>query len=143
MDNRAGFLETMRENLVVMRDALVEEQTRTLRNNKEEESEQGDLYDQASSERDRELELILNEMDREKLLDIEDAIERIEEGSYGICEECDGDIAHRRLEVMPFTTVCVQCKSEKEKLSRELKRYEEERKYSKLDNIKEREEDEE
>ena len=142
MDNRVAFLETTREKLVVMRDALIEEQTRKLRDTKEEESEQGDLYDQASSDRDRELELILNEMDREKLLEIEDALERIEDGSYGVCEECDGDVAHRRLEVMPFTTVCVQCKSEKEKLSREMKRYEEERKYSKLDSIKEREDEE-
>ena len=48
----------------------------------------GDIYDQASSERDRELGLLLGDREREKLKNIDEALLRLEEGEYGICEEC-------------------------------------------------------
>ena len=48
----------------------------------------GDIYDTASNERERELSLILGDRDREKLAEIEDALERIENGNYWICDEC-------------------------------------------------------
>jgi RNA polymerase-binding protein DksA len=62
----------------------------------------GDIYDQASSERDRELGLLLNDREREKLRNIDEALLRIEEGEYGICEECGCEIPIGRLRVMPF-----------------------------------------
>ncbi len=48
----------------------------------------GDIYDIASSERDRELSLILGDRDREKLSEIDDALGRINDSTYGVCEEC-------------------------------------------------------
>ncbi len=77
--------------------------------------EGGDVCDIASSDRERELRLRLNERGREKLRAIEEALERIEEGSFGICEQCGAKIPKARLKVMPFTTSCVACKSKQEK----------------------------
>lgn len=92
----------------------------------------GDIYDQASSERDRELGLLLGDREREKIHSIDEALLRIDEGDYGICEECDEDIPHGRLKAMPFTRHCVKCKSDLEKLQAQTKRVEEERAYREI-----------
>lgn len=75
----------------------------------------GDIYDIASSERERELTLMLGDRDREKLAEIEDALERIQENVYGTCEECGEPIAENRLRALPSTRVCVDCQSRHEK----------------------------
>lgn len=92
----------------------------------------GDIYDQASSERDRELGLLLGDREREKIHSIDEALLRIDEGEYGICEECDEDIPLGRLKAMPFTRHCVKCKSDLEKLQAQTKRVEEERAYREI-----------
>ena len=92
----------------------------------------GDIYDQASSERDRELGLLLGDREREKLRSIDEALLRIEEGDYGICEECDEDIPLGRLKAMPFTRHCVKCKSDLEKMQAQTRRVEEERAYREI-----------
>src|SRR2546428_13713424 len=51
-----------------------------------------DTYDLASDERDREINFILNDREREKLLAIDEALQRIKEKTYGICESCEGEI---------------------------------------------------
>lgn len=75
----------------------------------------GDAYDQASRERERDLGLMLSERDQRKLTEIDDALRRIEEGTYGICEECGSEIGSGRLKVMPFARVCVDCKGKIER----------------------------
>jgi len=75
----------------------------------------GDIYDIASKERDRELTLMLGDRDREKLSEIEDALERIKENVYGECEECGEPIAENRLRALPSTRVCVECQSRHER----------------------------
>ena len=92
----------------------------------------GDIYDQASSERDRELGLLLGDREREKIHSIDEALLRISEGDYGICEECDEDIPLGRLKAMPFTRHCVKCKSDLEKLQAQTKRVEEDRAYREI-----------
>lgn len=92
----------------------------------------GDIYDQASSERDRELGLLLGDREREKIHSIDEALLRIDEGDYGICEECDEEIPLGRLKAMPFTRHCVKCKSDLEKLQAQTKRVEEERAYREI-----------
>ena len=92
----------------------------------------GDIYDQASSERDRELGLLLGDREREKIHSIDEALLRIDDGEYGICEECDEDIPLGRLKAMPFTRHCVKCKSDLEKLQAQTKRVEEERAYREI-----------
>ena len=78
-------------------------------------SEIGDIYDLASNERERELTLTLGDRDRGKLSEIEDALERIGDGTYGECEECGEPISDNRLRVLPFTKVCIECQSKKER----------------------------
>jgi DnaK suppressor protein len=92
----------------------------------------GDIYDQASSERDRELGLLLGDREREKLHAIDEALLRIREGEYGICEECEEEIPLGRLKAMPFARHCVRCKSDLEKLQAQTKRFEEDRAYREI-----------
>ena len=70
-----------------------------------------DIGDEASDLSSRQLLLSLNEADRNKLREIDEALERIEEGTYGICEECGEPISLKRLEVKPTAIYCVECKS--------------------------------
>jgi DnaK suppressor protein len=80
--------------------------------------EGGDVCDIASSDRERELTLRLSERERTKLRAIEDALERIKDGTFDECEDCGSRIPIGRLRAMPFTTVCVKCQSDKEKKSK-------------------------
>lgn len=95
-----------------------------------------DTYDLASDERDREINFILNDRERGKLLAIDDALQRIKDKTYGICEcgcdNCEGDIRVGRLQILPFTTLCVRCQEEIEKESKQQGKSEEERTYRKL-----------
>lgn len=78
-----------------------------------------DTGDQASAEVDRNFMLRLREREQKLLKKIEDAIERIDDGTFGICESCGMDIDVRRLEARPVTTLCIDCKTlqeEEEKL---------------------------
>ena len=92
----------------------------------------GDIYDRASTERERELELLLGDREREKLHAIDEALLRIKEGEYGICEECEEDIPVGRLKAMPFTRHCVRCKSDLEKVKAQAKHFEEDRAYREI-----------
>lgn len=74
-----------------------------------------DMYDLADDERERQFSILLCNRDREKLELIDEALERLEEGTYGVCENCGTKIAESRLKVMPFARHCVPCKSKIEK----------------------------
>lgn len=114
------------ENLERFKIILLEEKRRILNDIEKlvkESNELGkdgtmDIGDEASDLSNRQLLLSLNEADREKLLEIDEALERIEEGTYGICEECGEPISIRRLEVKPTAIYCVECKSRLEKLQK-------------------------
>jgi DnaK suppressor protein len=75
----------------------------------------GDEGDRADNERTNEVTILLSARDKEKLLAIEDALERIQEGTYGTCEECGDEIGGGRLSVMPLAKSCVTCQSQLEK----------------------------
>ena len=92
-------------------------------------SEIGDLVDQAGDERDRELSLLLTGRDKEKLLAINEALEKVDEGTYGVCEECGDKIGAGRLKVMPLAKLCVLCQSSVEKETSVQRKAEEELKY--------------
>jgi len=75
----------------------------------------GDFYDDAESEKGRQLNHLLSERDRIKLAQIDDALEKIEEDTYGLCEECGCEIPKKRLTVLPFARCCIECQSEMER----------------------------
>ncbi len=69
-----------------------------------------DTVDVASQETDRKILLALRERDRQRASDIRRALRQLDEGAYGICEECGEPIAPARLKAFPTTTLCVHCK---------------------------------
>ncbi len=73
-----------------------------------------DPTDRASIESDRNFILRLRERERFLLVKIDEALERIETGEFGICESCGSEIGHRRLEARPVTTLCIDCKTKAE-----------------------------
>ncbi len=73
-----------------------------------------ELGDQASAEIDRNFMLKLKGRERKLLAKIDEAIEKIDNGTYGICEACGEEINLRRLEARPVTTMCIECKTEQE-----------------------------
>jgi DnaK suppressor protein len=78
----------------------------------------GDLYSYAETGTDnfeRETALNIATGETERLKDVADAIKRIEDGSFGVCEGCDEPIAKKRLEVFPAARYCIKCKSKIEK----------------------------
>jgi DnaK suppressor protein len=124
--------DEIRLQLLQLKEATLREISRSIKSGSEAkvgEETTGDIYDQASSERDRELELILSDRERQKLHNIDDALLRMKEGEYGICEECDEENPLGRLKAMPFTRHCVKCKSDLERLQAQTRRFEEERAY--------------
>lgn len=73
-----------------------------------------DPADRATAESDRAFTLRLRDRERKLIRKIQEAIERIEDGSYGICEECGEDISVARLKARPVTTLCIKCKARQE-----------------------------
>ena len=134
---RKDFLKKTKESLSEMKKQLLREIQERLKEESEGMKDEGrDTYDLASDERDREINMILSDREREKLVAIDDALQRIEDKSYGICEcgcdNCDGEIGMGRLKVLPFTRLCVRCQEETERESKQLKKADEERTYRRL-----------
>lgn len=77
-----------------------------------------DLGDQASAEIDRSFMLRLRGRERKLLKKIEDAIEKINQGTFGICDKCGEEIDIRRLEARPVTNMCIECKTQQEEEER-------------------------
>jgi len=73
-----------------------------------------ELGDQASAEIDRNFMLKLKGRERKLIKKIDEAIEKIDNGTYGICETCGEEINIKRLEARPVTTMCIECKTEQE-----------------------------
>ncbi len=130
---RREFLKQAAEMLEEMKRDLTKEMQGRVKGESEGVKDEGrDTYDLASDERDREINFILNDREREKLVAIDEALQRIKEKSYGLCESCEGEIQLGRLKVLPFTRLCVKCQEENEKESKRQKTLDEERGYRRL-----------
>ena len=75
-----------------------------------------DIADEAANIYNKQILLSLNESERLHLQEVDEALDRIGNGSYGICEECGGPIGLKRLEVRPVAKYCVPCKTKLEKI---------------------------
>jgi DnaK suppressor protein len=130
---RKAVLKNVREKLLEMRRQVMREIDNDLKQGREGAKDDGmDTYDLASEERDREISFLLSDRERGKLQAIQEALERIEDGSYGMCESCESEIAAGRLEALPFTRLCVSCQSDREKELKQARRFDDERTYRKL-----------
>lgn len=77
-----------------------------------------DPTDRASAESDRNFDLRVHERERKLIIKIKEALERIEDGTFGVCEECGEPIDLKRLEARPVTTLCIECKIAREREER-------------------------
>jgi DnaK suppressor protein len=77
-----------------------------------------DVGDQALMDLDRELGISLMEMRNRRRQAIDEALTRLNEGTYGICAECGVEISERRLEAVPFAKLCVECQAREELLEK-------------------------
>src|SRR5712692_7639849 len=126
---RKEFLQKARETLLETKKQLLREIQDRLKEETEGSKDEGrDTYDLASDERDREINFILNDREREKTMAIDEALQRIKDKTYGICEcaceNCEGEIRLGRLQILPFTRLCVRCQEETERESKMQRKFE-------------------
>ncbi|MBI5212152.1 MAG: TraR/DksA C4-type zinc finger protein [Nitrospirae bacterium] len=103
----------IRKNLLQQKELLLSEAGIAL-NTLPDETLFPELGDQASADIDRNFMLRLKGRERQLLKKIDEALEKIENGSYGVCEICGENINIKRLEARPVTTMCIECKTEQE-----------------------------
>ncbi|MDH5563983.1 MAG: TraR/DksA family transcriptional regulator [Nitrospirota bacterium] len=109
----------LRQILIAKREALIQEIKQQLGQSVSEEQQRRleaamDSGDQALVDLEREMGISLQEMrNRERQL-IDDALDSLEEGSYGMCADCGEEISEKRLHALPFARLCVECQSKRE-----------------------------
>jgi DnaK suppressor protein len=94
---------------------LVDEASQTLNGMSSEKALFPDPTDRASLESDRNFLLRIRDRERKLLLKIQEALKRIDEGTFGICQECGQEISESRLKARPVATLCVECKRKQER----------------------------
>ncbi len=112
------MLEYFRQKLLHWRAELLRESDETLAHLQEGGLQEADLADRASAETDRALELRTRDRERKLIAKIDAALTRIEDGSYGFCEETGEPIGVRRLEARPIATLSIEAQERHERLER-------------------------
>jgi DnaK suppressor protein len=104
------FRELLNDRL----DELLAEGSKTVNGMAKDSGRLPDPSDQATLVSEREFTLRMRDRERKLITKIKDALERIENGTYGICEECEEEISEGRLKARPVTALCIDCKSRQE-----------------------------
>lgn len=107
-------LQFFRDKLYEMLNEIQEKGQNTIENMSDGHEQYADPADRASLESDQYFTLRLRDRDRKLINKINEALERIEDGTYGTCEGCGEDISIPRLKARPVTTLCIDCKSKQE-----------------------------
>jgi DnaK suppressor protein len=107
-----ALLEKLKDALLRKRGEILATSTgtRPLPESMDVNSRQGDLADQASGNNEVHIALKLKQTDAKILQAIEEALVRMDKGTYGICRDCGEPVAAARLEAIPWTRVCITCK---------------------------------
>ncbi len=108
-------LEEFRELLQEQMDQLLREADKTVSEMTDEKTNFPDPTDRASLESDRNFELRIRDRERKLINKIREALERIDNGEFGECEDCGDEIGEARLKARPVTTLCIECKTEQER----------------------------
>jgi len=112
-------LADFEQQLIQWRDELEKGQYENMRAMHEQEQNAfPDPTDQASMEVERNFDLRIKDRERKLIRKINQALERIKNGEFGICESCGGNIGVKRLQARPVTTLCIDCKQEQEQQER-------------------------
>ena len=77
-----------------------------------------DPNDRASLESDRNFQLRIRDRERKLIIKMQEALKRMDDGVFGICEVCNGLISEKRLMARPVTTLCIDCKMKQEKMEK-------------------------
>ena len=107
-----------RLKLLTWREDILKEAKETLLHLQEENQNHPDIADRASSETDRAIELRARDRQRKLIAKIDEALSRIDDGTYGYCEETGDPIALRRLEARPIATLSVEAQERHERRER-------------------------
>jgi DnaK suppressor protein len=111
-------IEYFRQKLLQWRAELLADSTGTLRHLQEESLLKPDLTDRASLETERAIELRTRDRERKLISKIDAALQRIDTGTYGFCEETDQPIGIRRLEARPIATLTIEAQERHERMER-------------------------
>lgn len=111
-------LDYFREKLLKWRADLQKESVETLHHMQEESVNEADVNDRASTETDRSFELRTRDRERKLILKINQALERLDQGTYGYCEETGVPIGVARLEARPIATLCLEAQERHERLEK-------------------------
>jgi DnaK suppressor protein len=114
-------LEHYRQILLAWRRELMEEVDRTVHHMKDDAANFPDPNDRATQESEFGLELRTRDRERKLLKKIDSALGRIDEGTYGYCEETGDQIGLRRLEARPVATLCVEAQERRELAERQFR----------------------
>jgi DnaK suppressor protein len=121
-DDETFMNDTMREyfrqKLLQWKEDLLRESSETLEHLQEGGLAEPDIADRASLETDRSLELRTRDRERKLISKIDEALQRIEDGTYGYCEETNEPISLRRLEARPIATLSLEAQERHERLER-------------------------
>ncbi|HEY5674046.1 MAG TPA: RNA polymerase-binding protein DksA [Malonomonas sp.] len=96
-------------------DELLHDAGRTVSEMTEENTNFPDPTDRASLESDRNFELRIRDRERKLIKKIREALERLDDDTFGLCESCEEEISVERLRARPVTTLCIDCKTEQER----------------------------
>jgi len=110
--------EYFRQRLLRWRGELLRDTSQTLQNLQEDSLQAPDIADRASAETDRAVELRTRDRERKLVQKIDEALNRIEDGEYGYCEESGEPIGLRRLEARPIATLSLEAQERHERLER-------------------------
>jgi DnaK suppressor protein len=111
-------LEFFKEYLSQMMDDIQRQGDATFEDMSENAEHYSDPTDRASAESDRTFTLRLRDRDRKLIKKINEALERIDDGTFGVCEDCGDDIGIPRLKARPMTSLCIECKNIREEEER-------------------------
>jgi len=107
-------LEDFKNLLNEKLEGLLDEASKTVSGMSNPNENLPDPADRATLESDRNFTLRIRDRERKLIGKIKDALERIENGTYGICESCQEEISTDRLKARPVTTLCIDCKKRQE-----------------------------
>ena len=112
--------EQYRQLLLEEMKGLLSEADKTVHEMADEASHFPDPTDRATQESDRTFELRIRDRERKLVNKIREALERLDDDSYGVCEECADEIGEGRLKARPVTTLCINCKMDAEEKEKRL-----------------------
>ncbi len=107
-----------RKLLMERLDDLLKEANRTVSGMTDQGGNFPDPTDRATLESDRNFTLRIRDRERKLIAKINEALDRLDDGTFGICEECGEEISEARLKARPVTTLCIDCKKKQENLEK-------------------------